>query len=85
LILLFEFIATHERFFKLMFSDKGIPGFKSRIERTVREQLYDALLQMYVNERRAKVSPEVVISCVLSAHMGVITDWLDQEKPLPPK
>jgi len=82
---LFEFVAKEARFFRLMFGEKGAPGFKTKLQRVVREQLYGALLSAYYDPARAKVSPDVMVDYVLSAHMGVITAWLFDGMRLPPR
>jgi AcrR family transcriptional regulator len=81
---LFEFVADEARFFRLMFGEKGAPGFKAKLQRVVREQLYGAMLSAYYEPARAKVSPDVMVDYVLSAHMGVITAWLFDGMRLPP-
>jgi len=85
LVLLFEFVSAHERFFRLMFGEKGVPGFKERMMRVVGEQLYGEMLSLYVNEAKAQVSPDVLVGYLLSAHMGVITAWLSGGMRLPPR
>jgi len=84
LALLFEFVAREARFFRLMFGEKGAPGFKGKLQRVVREQLYRPLLSAYYDAARAKVSPDVMVDYVLSAHMGVIVSWLFDGMRLPP-
>jgi len=82
---LFEHIAEHAAFYRLMLSDKGIPGFAGRMEQIIRESFYHRLqLAEADSQAMSKTPMELVARYATSAHLGLITYWLEAGMPYTP-
>jgi AcrR family transcriptional regulator len=85
-IKLFEYIYDHREFFKVMLSDKGIPEFRRRLQNIVEEKIYEELVDNIVDLNQYNNIPkEILFSYITSAHIGVITSWLDNDVKYSPE
>ncbi|WP_193726543.1 TetR/AcrR family transcriptional regulator [Paenibacillus guangzhouensis] len=83
-ICLFEHIAQHAMFYRLMLSDKGIPGFAGRMEQIIRESFYHRLQLAERDTLAVKTPMELVARYATSAHLGLMTYWLEAGMPYTP-
>lgn len=75
---LFEYIAQNHNFFRVMLSDKGLREFRTRMLEIVQEKVYGNLLSVILNSDEDLIVPkDIFISYVISAHIGVISSWLE--------
>ncbi len=75
---LFKFISDNAVFFKVMFSDKGIPQFRSHMTNIVQTKVYGELIDSIVDlEGKLTIPKEILISYISAAHIGVICSWLE--------
>ncbi|KMQ07310.1 MULTISPECIES: TetR/AcrR family transcriptional regulator [Bacillus] len=75
---LFEYIAENHDFFRVMLGDRGLPEFRSRMLHIVQEKVYGELLSSIVGSDEELIIPkEIFTSYITSAHIGVISSWLE--------
>lgn len=80
---LFEFISQHRRYFRVMMSDRGIPGFSYRVQQVVKESVYGHLIGEV--ETNIRLPKEIVMSYITGAHISVIRTWLENDMIQSPK
>jgi len=83
-IRLFEHIAQHAVFYRLMLSDKGIPGFAGRMEQIIRKSFYHRLQLAEHDSHSVRTPMELVARYATSAHLGLMTYWLEAGMPYTP-
>ncbi|NUH88085.1 TetR/AcrR family transcriptional regulator [Bacillus thuringiensis] len=75
---LFEYIAENHDFFKVMLGDRGLPEFRRRMLQIVQEKVYGDLLSSIVeSDEELGIPKEIFTSYITSAHIGVISTWLE--------
>lgn len=75
---LFEYIAKNHNFFRVMLSDRGPKEFRHSMFEIVQEKIYGNLLSTIVNSTEDLIIPkDIFINYVISAHIGVISSWLE--------
>ncbi|MEK8127982.1 TetR/AcrR family transcriptional regulator C-terminal domain-containing protein [Paenibacillus filicis] len=77
----FEHIAAHAHFYKVMLGPRGVPGFSGRMERIIRDSLARRSRIAQPHEDQAVMPRELVVRYVTSAHLGVVTHWLEEDMP----
>ena len=76
---LFEYIGKNSEYFKLMLSEKGYSKFRSHLENLIKDKIYDNLVTSIIeNENQLSVEQNILISYIISAHIGVIYNWLEK-------
>ncbi|WP_019394497.1 TetR/AcrR family transcriptional regulator [Priestia filamentosa] len=82
---LFEFIHDHADYFKVMLSDRGIPQFRSYMTKIVQNKVYGKLISSIGEaEEELEIPKDILISYIASAHIGVISSWLENDMKFSP-
>ena len=79
----FEQIAGHSGFFRVMLNQENVPEFNEKLRGYVEEAGLRWISVMQPEKEQMKVDPEIAIHYVGSAFMGVIGWWLDNEAKIP--
>jgi AcrR family transcriptional regulator len=85
LVYIFEHVAKHERFYKVMMGRKGQQTFLFRLLDVFVEVLDDRLTKGMAYEIQPKVSKDILIHYAASAYLGVIAWWLKNGMPYSPE
>lgn len=80
LVKLFEHIRTHAKFYRVMLSKDGDPGFAEKIRHYIQKRLRQSL----PDELSGKLSADLYLSYVSSASVGVVLWWLEHDIPYSP-
>jgi len=76
---LFEYIGKNSEYFRLMLSEKGYSKFRSHLENLIKDKIYNNLVTSIIeNENQLNVEQNILISYIISAHIGVIYNWLEK-------
>jgi AcrR family transcriptional regulator len=78
---LFQFIEAHHDFFRVMLGKKGLPIFQHQILDMLRKYFNERFETMHPSPANMKVTKDVLIAYLSSAHLGVIMDWLEKGRP----
>lgn len=78
---LFQLIEAHHDFFRVMLGKKGLPIFQHRILDMIRKYFNERFETIHPNPANMKVTKDVLIAYLSSAHLGVIMDWLEKGRP----
>jgi len=84
LFLLFEHIAMHSEFYRVMLGKKGVSGFTSRLKEVLKEAFYNGLLRAQPDDQKLLIPREILINYITSAHIGVILNWLENDMSYSP-
>jgi len=79
---LFEFIGENAYFFEVML---GVLSFRTRLLQMIREIVSDRLDKFHPHPETMMVSKDLFIYYVSSAHLGVISYWLDHDRSYSPR
>ncbi|AEI39824.1 TetR/AcrR family transcriptional regulator [Paenibacillus mucilaginosus] len=83
---MFEKIGKHAEFYRIMLGPGGYPGFSENLRdvmcRLIRHSHHRVL---ELKRARPLVDPDIYLSYVTSAQLGVIIHWLHQETPHSPE
>ncbi|QHZ47119.1 TetR/AcrR family transcriptional regulator [Bacillus sp. NSP9.1] len=75
---LFEFIHKHAEYFEVMLGDRGLPQFRSRLMKIVQKRIYEEFISSIAESEKQLVIPQdLLIDYITSAHIGVISSWLE--------
>ncbi len=85
LVYIFEHIAKHERFYKVMMGKKGQQNFLFRLLDVFVEVLDDRLTNGMANDIQPMVPKDILIHYAASAYLGVISWWLKNNMPYTPR
>lgn len=81
----FEHIAEHAAFYKVMLGPNGPGGLAKQMESIIGASLEHRSLIAAPDDRTALMPRELIVRYATSAHMGVLTYWLEQDMPYSPK
>jgi hypothetical protein len=85
--LLFEHVAAHAEFYRVMLGKDGAMAFIVRVRALVEEIIrrrIEVVLETLAPGTGPRVPPEIVSSAAASTLLGVITWWLENGQPYPP-
>lgn len=77
----FEHLAANARFYKVMLSPNGVPGFAARMEHVIQDALFERLSLAQPNELNLSLPRELIIRYATSAHIGLMKHWLESGMP----
>ena len=77
MIKVFEYIKENSAFMKAILGPKGDPKFHIKIKELIESSLFEKKLVRAFKKENMLVPQEYFISYVLSAHLGVIQQWLE--------
>ncbi|WP_426452050.1 TetR/AcrR family transcriptional regulator [Paenibacillus sp. S-38] len=83
---MFEKIGEHAEFYRIMLGPGGYPRFAENLREVMCrliKQGHNRVLEL--KGARPLVEPDIYHSYVTSAQLGVITYWLQQDRPHPPE
>jgi AcrR family transcriptional regulator len=85
MIKLFEYFKENSNFMKAILGPKGDPIFHSKIKKFIETNLFEKGLSKTFNKENMLVPEEYLISYVLSAHLGVVQQWVESGMKKSPK
>ena len=85
MIKLFEYFKENSNFMKAILGPKGDPIFHSKIKKFIETNLFEKGLSKTFNKENMLVPEEYFISYVLSAHLGVVQQWVESGMKKSPK
>jgi AcrR family transcriptional regulator len=77
MIKVFEYLKENSAFMKAILGPKGDPKFHNKIKELIESSLFEKKLIKAFKKENMLVPQEYFISYVLSAHLGVIQQWLE--------
>jgi AcrR family transcriptional regulator len=77
MIKVFEYIKENSAFMQAILGPKGDPKFHTKIKEIIETSIFEKNLIKAFNKENMLVPKEYFISYVLSAHLGVIQQWLE--------
>jgi AcrR family transcriptional regulator len=80
-VYLFDHVARHAHFYQTMLADLHLPVFTARLSEIFYETWSQALVQFQPDERRLRVSKDVLISYLTGGLLSVLIWWLNSEMP----
>lgn len=78
MVKLFEYLKENSVIIKSILSPKGDPNFESKIKKFIKTNLFDKQKPKNFSINDAIVSEEYFIQYILSADLGVIKHWLEE-------
>jgi AcrR family transcriptional regulator len=85
MIKLFEYFKENSNFMKAILGPKGDPIFHNKIKKFIETNLFEKTLIKTFNKDNMLVPEEYFISYVLSAHLGVVQQWIESGMKKSPK
>jgi AcrR family transcriptional regulator len=85
LVYIFEHVARHSGFYKVMLGKNGLPSFMFRLMDVIRERLYERIAAKQPDEQQLKISKNIFLNYVTWAYLGVIVWWLEEDMPYSPR
>ncbi|GGE12114.1 TetR family transcriptional regulator [Marinithermofilum abyssi] len=85
LVYVFEHVAQHEQFYKVMLGNKGQQRFLFRLLDVFVDVLNERLTHSMSNDIRPAIPKEILIQYAASAYLGVIAWWLRNDLPYTPE
>ncbi|WP_164667214.1 TetR/AcrR family transcriptional regulator [Virgibacillus doumboii] len=82
---LFEKVAEHANFCRVMLTKSNMSSFKSNLQSIFHEFISKGLQQFVPDDRKLTASREFVVVYVESAFLGTVTWWLENDRPYSPK
>jgi AcrR family transcriptional regulator len=80
--MMLDHIAAHDDFYRSMLGTQGVSGFAARVQ-TYIEKVLSAWLNVHnPEETQQKVNAEIAVHYVGSAYLGVISWWLEHDRPV---
>ncbi|KUO73094.1 MAG: TetR family transcriptional regulator [Clostridia bacterium BRH_c25] len=76
MIRIFEYIKANSAFMRAILGPKGDPEFQTKVKELIETDLFERKLVKTFKKENMLVPQEYFISYVLSAHLGVIQQWL---------
>ena len=81
----FEHVAGHADFYRVMLSEEGVPFFSSRVRSYVQEVVGRWFHWLQPDAARVEVPLEISIPFTAAAYLGAIVWWLEHDMPLKPQ
>jgi AcrR family transcriptional regulator len=85
MIKLFEYFKENSNLMKAILGPQGDPRFHSKIKKFIEINLFEKALTKAFNKENMLVPEEYFISYVLSAHLGVVQQWVESGMKKSPK
>jgi AcrR family transcriptional regulator len=85
LVYVFEHVAKHEQFYKVMLDNNGQQRFLFRLLDVFVDVLNERLSHSMAHDIKPAVPKEILIHYAASAYLGVITWWLRNNRPYTPE
>jgi AcrR family transcriptional regulator len=82
---IFTYLSKHAHFFRAMLGMKGDPGYITMFKQLMREHLIERFASERDEDHQKHIPKDVFIAYTLSAKLGVILYWLENEMPYPPQ
>lgn len=80
----FEHVAQHAHFYRVMLSAEGVPAFSAGIRNYMAEVTRQWLTALQPHPRQSRVPLEIVASSLSWSLLGVLLWWLEHDMPHPP-
>jgi AcrR family transcriptional regulator len=77
---LFRFVERNRVLFKALLGKQGVPAF---VEEFLFPYFYEPLNRRILHDKRTSIPPEIVSHYFVSAFIGTVKWWTNQEKPCP--
>ncbi|WP_232698681.1 TetR/AcrR family transcriptional regulator [Brevibacillus daliensis] len=74
---LYEYLSEHAEFIKVLLGPKGDPAFPLKLKEVMRNNM-EKTISSYLDEERLTVPLHYLTAYSISAHLGVIQQWLDE-------
>lgn len=78
---LFEHVAHHADFYRVMLSERGFPRFHTHMENVMRKCFSQAIDRLHLATKNWKVPYDFFVNYISAAHMGLIMWWLQNDMP----
>ena len=85
MVKLFEYFKDNAKFMKAILGPKGDPLFHHKVKQFIETNLFEKNLLNTLKKENILVPETYFISYVLSAHLGVVQQWLESDLEKPPK
>jgi AcrR family transcriptional regulator len=85
MIKIFEYLKENAIFMKAILGPKGDPVFYNKLKKVIETNLFEIKQIKTFNPEEILIPEEYFISYVLSAHLGVIQQWLESGMEKSPK
>lgn len=82
---MFEYLKENAAFMKAILGSKGDPTFQIKFKDFMRKNLFEEKIVKQLNSVNLLVPQEYLIAYIVSAHLGVIQQWLESEMVESPK
>jgi len=79
----FNRIAEHADFFRVMLAEENVPAFAARVRAYVEELGLKWLSVLQPDDEKVIVPRDIAINFIGSAFLGVIVWWLQNDRPYP--
>ncbi len=80
----FEHVAQHARFYRVMLSAEGVSSFIAGVRDYMAEITLEWLKALQPNARQSQVPLEIVANSLSWSLLGVLIWWLEHDMPHPP-
>jgi len=84
-IRLFEHVAEHQQFYKLMLCGEGIGRFQKLVKNYIVEQASAKMRELAPANQMPPVPVAMHVQFVAGAVLSLLTWWLENDMPLPPR
>lgn len=85
MVKIFEYLKENSKFVKAILGPKGDPKFHIKIKKLIESNLFEENPVSIYKKEAMLVPHEYFISYVLSAHLGVIQQWLNSDMDKSPE
>ncbi len=80
----FEHVAQHAHFYRVMLSAEGVPAFSAGVRNYMAEVTLRWLAALQPDPRQSRVPLEIVANSLSWSLLGVLIWWLEHDMPHPP-
>jgi AcrR family transcriptional regulator len=81
----FEHVAQHAHFYRVMLSAEGVPAFSAGVRDYMAEVTLRWLEALQPDPRQSRVPPEIVANSLSWSLLGVLIWWLEHDLPHSPE
>jgi AcrR family transcriptional regulator len=85
LVEMFEYCVENADFLRTILGPKGDPSFPKQLKEFMVKHIYNKQKDYPVDELNMLVPPNYVTAYVISAHLGILQEWLEQDILLSPR
>ncbi|MGM7723809.1 TetR/AcrR family transcriptional regulator [uncultured Metabacillus sp.] len=76
---IFNKIAEHKKFFKVMLFENGVNGFNTKMQDVIKEKFNEEFLTYGLDEEILSIQPELLTTFISSALIGTVSWWLKED------